>query len=456
MDNAEGDGAPSDSGGKRPRKGADKRKSPPVDFGKLGEMFERYTLIYGTTEVWDAAEKSMVTLQAFRAAYSGGLAKQWIESPMRKTLPRSAVVFDPGREPDGLHINLFRGWGVSPAPGKCDALLGLLRALCGTDEVFEYVANWIAYPLQYPGFKLRTALVFHGQQGVGKNLLWEAVGMIYGEHFSVIGQQQIESKFNGWASGRLLVIADEILTRAELGTTKGTIKAMITSPTIQVEEKQLALRKEENRMNIVFFSNEAEPVKVEDGDRRFLVVWCDDKRPREFYDAVADERDKGGVAALHQWLLKRDLTGFNPYGAPPMTEAKANLIEVGRTSPMGFAEAWRKEQIPGLPLVPARTTDLHQAYMRWCNLIGDRFPWNITRFVGEIRRAVPIARKRVQVGLNTTQAQMAMPDGLAGWEAARGDAGEAKFYGDYAEQFAEALRVFKRSDLNGQETNHAV
>lgn len=454
----------SPKGGKSAKGDGKKPREPkPIDFGRMSAMFDRYTLIYGTNDVWDALEQDMIPVSAFRLAYSGGYAKFFLESHSRKMLPRSAVVFDPARKPDGLHINLFRGFGLTPAPGECKALLGLLRSLCGTDEVFEYVCNWIAYPLQHPGFKLRTALVFHGVQGVGKNLFWESLGLIYGDHFSVIGQQQVEAKFNEWASRKLLVIADEVLTRSELATTRGTIKALITGETIQIEPKHTAVRKEANRMNIVFFSNEAQPVPVEDGDRRFLVVRCDKKLTREEYDAVANERDNGGVRALYDWFLKRDLTGFNPFGAPPETQAKADMVELGRSSPMQFAKHWLAEAIPGLPLVPARTTDLHQAYLRWCTLVADRFPWPLERFNGEIRRAsVAVDRMRVRIGLNTAQAKIALPDGLEVWETARKapsdgtkPQSEADFYGDYAKAFADALVKFKRSDLNGVEARHA-
>lgn len=422
-----------------------------VDFD---EMFKRYTLIYGTKDIYDELERDLIPSTAFNLAYSGGAAKMWSESARRKTLPRSAVVFDPARPPDGLHINLFKGWGELPQPGKCDALLGLLRALCGTDEVFEYVANWIAYPLQHPGFKLRTALVFHGKQGVGKNLFWEALGKIYGEHFSVIGQAQVEAKYNDWASGRMLVVADEVLTRSELSTTKGTIKSLITGETIQVEAKHVAVRKEANRMNIVFFSNEAQPVAVEDGDRRFLVVWCDDKRTREFYDEVAQERDNGGVAALYDWMLKRDLSAFNPFGAPPITEAKQNLIELGRSSPMAFVQQWMDERLPCLPLAPVRTTDLHSAYMRWCALVNERYPWVLMRFVGEIRRMLDVKRKRIGTGSAARQQAMALPNGAAFWEAARGSETEGVYYEEHANRFADGLAQFKRTDLNGSAVSH--
>ncbi|MEA3278873.1 MAG: hypothetical protein U9Q81_26985, partial [Pseudomonadota bacterium] len=67
-------------------------------------------------------------------------------------------------------VNLFRGWPVVPREGRCERLLELLYYLCGeSDNVFDWVLRWTAYPLQHPGAKMRTAILMHGPEGTGKN-----------------------------------------------------------------------------------------------------------------------------------------------------------------------------------------------------------------------------------------------------------------------------------------------
>ena len=61
-------------------------------------------------------------------------------------------------------------------------MLELLRHLCAesaqtadeVDAVVEWVLRWIALPLQQLGTKMQTALRFHGAQGTGKNLFFDA------------------------------------------------------------------------------------------------------------------------------------------------------------------------------------------------------------------------------------------------------------------------------------------
>ncbi len=71
-------------------------------------------------------------------------------------------------------------------------MLDLLYYLCSGEqnalELANWVIRWLAYPIQNPGAKMRTALIFHGQQGTGKNLFFESIMGIYGEYGRIVGQ----------------------------------------------------------------------------------------------------------------------------------------------------------------------------------------------------------------------------------------------------------------------------
>ena len=49
----------------------------------------------------------------------------------------------------------------------------------------------------------------HGDEGSGKNFLFESVVMIYGKYGTVVGQDELDDKFNDWRSGKLFVVGDE-------------------------------------------------------------------------------------------------------------------------------------------------------------------------------------------------------------------------------------------------------
>src|SRR4029077_20310831 len=114
-----------------------------------------------------------------------------------------------------------------------------------------------------------------------------------------VGQDELEDKFNDWRSRTLFVIADEASSRQELVHNKNRLKALITSPTVQINPKNLPRREEANHMNVVFQSNELTPLALDNTDRRYLVVYTPQARDPEFYKRLAGWRRQGGA---HHWL----------------------------------------------------------------------------------------------------------------------------------------------------------
>src|SRR5205085_4828808 len=161
----------------------------------------------------------------------------------------------------------------------------------------------LAYPLQNLGAKLRTAIVMHGDEGAGKNFLFEAWLEIYGKYGLLVGQDELEDKFNDWRSAKLAVVGDEVSSRQELVHNKNRLKALITSPTVQINPKNLPRREERNHINIVFLSNELQPLALDNSDRRYLVIHTPRAREFEFYRKLKAWRQAGGVQAFYHYLL---------------------------------------------------------------------------------------------------------------------------------------------------------
>lgn len=291
------------------------------------------------------------------------------------------VGFDPAGDDANCKLNTWSGWPTKPANLKsaadgCKHLIGLLYHLCSneknqTEALFDWILNWVAYPIQHPGAKMQTAVVVHGPQGTGKSRFFEAVGRIYGEYSIVLNQGAIEDKFNSdWTSRKLFIIADEIVARQDMYHLKNQLKAFITGDWVRVNPKNLAAYKERNHMNLVFLSNEKQPVILENDDRRHCVIYTPQKLDESYYDLVSEEIENGGIEALHQFLLERDLTGFKPWTKPPMTESKQDLIDLGKDSIEIFIEQWQSGEL-GLPVCPAMGVDFYDAYQKWCKRTGE-------------------------------------------------------------------------------------
>lgn len=343
----------------------------PIDDGTGNVVFDNWTRKLVQT-------KQMVSLLPAGARWDDVKRHPtWVERGAHYV---DQVGFDPAGDDPNIRLNLWTGWMREPVQGECGRQIDLLRYLCsneGGDDLFHWVLKWLAYPLQHPGAKMQTAIVVHGPQGTGKSLFFEGIRKIYDDYGIILNQGAIEDHFNAdWASRKLFVLADEIVARAEMYHLKNQLKGFITGDWIRVNPKNLTAYKERNHMNLVFLSNEKQPVLLEDDDRRHCVLWTPKKLPEHMYEAVSKEMEAGGIAALHYHLAHLDLTGFHPWTKPPMTNAKADLQTLSRGSVERFVNDWQALELciggKSVPLCPALGSDLYGLYDRFCAEQGER------------------------------------------------------------------------------------
>lgn len=361
----------------------ERKKEKTIDWGKLNVLLERFSLIYGTDTVWDADERLIMKLANMAHAHGSDVVKMWKTSEARRTVRQQDVVFDPTGKADSepTMINLYDGIAMQPKQGDVGPMLDLVRYLTSrasehaddNDQVMHWLLCWLAYPLQHPGAKMRTAVIMHGDEGAGKNFLFDSVAAIYGKYGALVGQDELEDKFNDWRSCKLFVVGDEVSSRAELVHNKNRLKALITSATVQINPKGLPRREEANHMNVVFLSNELTPLALDNSDRRYLVIYTPRAKDSTFYATLGQWRDSGGLQAFYHFLLTYPLEDFNPYAPAPVTTAKRDLIDINRKSPELFWMQWSGSELD-LPYWSCSCGQAYRAYLKWCQRTGDRFP----------------------------------------------------------------------------------
>jgi putative DNA primase/helicase len=313
-------------------------------------------------------------------------------------------------------------------------------------ELWDWLLHWLAYPIQNPGAKMATAILMHGPEGTGKNTFFGAIRRIYGRYGTQFSQVEVESNFNGWASGKLFAIGNEVVSRAELYHIQGRLKSMVTEPEWIINEKMLPARAEQNHCNFVFFSNRIDIAKLDRGDRRYCVIWTPPALDDGFYQEVSAEMRAGGVEALHHHLLHMDLGDFGPHAKPPMTSAKEDLVELGMDSTERFFRDWLAGDIPDLPAVACLSDDLYSAYRTWCQREGvGRSAQKQTLLTAVGKR--PGVRKAQERLLRGMEVQKRMVVFVNGNHCGPGDGGSrSAWLGERVEDFAAGLRTF-RGDL---------
>jgi len=387
------------------------------------QLSERFALVYEMTEtVFDGAEHKLVPLSSMRnLCASRQLHRQWMESLDKRIVRVSEVGFDPTEQDQSVRCNLWGGWPTRPQAGDCSKLLELGEYLCRDDakaaELWAWMLKWLAYPIQHPGAKMKTAIVAHGPQGTGKNVFFEAYARIYGEYGSTVDQKAIEDKFNDTFSRKLFLVADEVVARAELYHAKNDLKHLVTGEKIRINPKNVGAYFERNHLNLVFLSNEPQPMVLERDDRRYCIIWTPPKLEETFYHEVLSEIAAGGVEALHDHLLHLDLGDFGPGTLPPITQAKRDLIELSLDSSERFYNQWVAQELP-LPVVCAKSEDLYAAYRHWCGLQGVTKPAQLSTVIGSLSKRPGTHKARARHFVNysrsvSDQSNVFWPTGAA-------------------------------------------
>lgn len=365
-----------------PQGGGKGKGGPPADeprrFGFLG----RYTLIYGTTTVWDAEIREIIKVESLKLAHKG-LTDWWLAHEERQMVPAANVVFDPTGERQAPHyINLFDRLPLEPKAGECDLIVEHLFNLCGKREALaHWLTCWLALPLQRPGTKMRTAVVLHGRtEGTGKSRLMDIMRMIYGRYSRSITQLQLQSEFTGWLSGMLFIVAEEVVNAADRKHHQGLMQNLVTAPVLQINEKNMPVREESNYANLGFLSNQQLPMQLNPSDRRYTVIHVEQEQPESYFKALSEQVEQGGAEAFYHYLLNYDLKGFNAFTRPYKNKDRLHLITLSMAPDQRFFQFWRTELAANLPFCTCTARDLYKAFTAWCKTNGERFIANSTAF----------------------------------------------------------------------------
>lgn len=261
-------------------------------------------------------------------------AKEWLKWPQRAEVAK--VTYAPGkpRVTDRNELNVWRGWGVEAEPGDISLWNQLMDFIFrGDKEARNWFEQWCAYPLQHPGTKLYSCVVVHGvAQGTGKSLIGYTLGSIYGSNFTEVDDEDIHASHNEWAENKQFVLGDEI-TGGDKRAVSERLKRMITRRKIRLNPKYVPSYEVPDCINYYFTSNHPDSFFLEDADRRYFIWEVIGVPLSEAFYKKYDAALKNGelTRALFAYLLQLDTSGFNPNAPAPLTDAKKEMIDAGRS-----------------------------------------------------------------------------------------------------------------------------
>ena len=307
------------------------------------DSFCRYMASYTHREFVDKKGKDGSVTREVKVMYT---APEWMKWQHRLTALR--ISFEPQKLQfhDGCY-NLWPGLAIEPKQGSVALWSELLDRLFKAEDkaTRKWFEQWLAYPLQHPGTKLKTAaLLWSRAEGTGKSTILEVMKSIYDRLYVGMNDSAVDLGYTDWLVNKLFVGVDDCAAKNR-DDHAAKWKNLITANDLIVQQKYVAAYKINLYANFLLTSNEANSLRLSAFDRRYFVYetenWGKSKEDRaawfnEFYAWLA--KPDTPAALLHHFL-NLDMEGFSPDAPAPMTEAK----EAMQSASLGPMDQWVKD-----------------------------------------------------------------------------------------------------------------
>ncbi|EJN26739.1 hypothetical protein PMI35_03734 [Pseudomonas sp. GM78] len=284
----------------------------------------------------------MMLVQAYRDA--GGTGDVTGESLLNKLPIVYAEDFRPGdyrrimEYGSNRLLNLWTGPEIRPsgkAVSRRDAgpFIEFLQRLFPIHEERYYFRDWLAHSVRYPGQRINATVLLRSDQGVGKGFLAEKLlpGLLGKSSIGTVALGDVVGQFNDALVGKTLIVIDEVYKNPE--STVNTLKSIQGNRTITLRRKHIPDTTVDNFLNFIITSNDHFPLPLEQEDRRFWVpAFIKHKESKDetflFLNTILQPwlLEKGGMQIVRDLLETVDLSEFYPWGDPPMTVSKREMI----------------------------------------------------------------------------------------------------------------------------------
>jgi len=212
--------------------------------------------------------------------------------------------------------------------------------LSGSYEQASLLIDWIAHQVQNPGVKIPFCPVIIGFPGSGKGYIRALLRTILGEpNIGVVNPDGIESKYNSWATDKLVVAMEELNIKGNNRVeTLNKLKPLITNEYVMINEYGEKIRKVKNVTNFFGLSNYSDALPLQGNDRRYWIIKSKYETSKELQDVIQEDLRayfdrlyndlEHGTEILLRYFRDHDISEkFKTTKRAPMTHAKRHMIE---------------------------------------------------------------------------------------------------------------------------------
>jgi hypothetical protein len=240
-------------------------------------------------------------------------------------------------------LSYFQGFDLNPLEKIDFAVIDpffqhVHEVIANNDEaVFNYIIDWISTIVQIPDAKTETAIVITGIQGTGKNLFTNVVCDMVSPYCTrnMTNIDSIIGKFNSSIENKKLIILNEFMSAdTNKYLNSDALKSVITDRTIVINTKNVAERIAENVANLIMCSNNMAPIRIDEGDRRYVVTQSSPiyKGNACYFTKLFDlSQTEEFRKNLFTYFMTKKLDHFDSRKIP-MTQAKKDIMDASRSA----------------------------------------------------------------------------------------------------------------------------
>jgi len=328
------------------------------------EWFERFAYIQTDDAYFDMQDRRELSRNTFNALFRHIDCKSVHNSKRRI---EAATSFDELRQAKGakaligvtyaagesvlvardgmVYGNRWRDARPQPVAGDASQWLAHVERMVPEQFEREHLLNALAHKVQFPTHKINHAILMGGNHGSGKDTLFApffwAIGGRAKVNCSMIKNEDLTSQWGYGLECEVMEIAE--LRQAEAKDRRALenhLKPIIAAPPeyLMVNRKGLHPYYALNRVFVIAFSNERVAISIPSEDRRWFVIWAEASKLPEAQAVSLWNwyQHRGGFEAVAHYLHTRDVSAWNPTAPPPMTEAKAIMVEHGMSTAESF------------------------------------------------------------------------------------------------------------------------
>ena len=225
------------------------------------------------------------------------VVEDWIYNPKEFDPENRILTYN-----NKLYLNSYSPNDLEPEQGDTSLLHELLdHYFQGQDQYKDHFLNWWAYQLQYPGEKIRHAIILHSTHfQTGKGSIWLAMKKTFGiQNAKEIDVQQAVDKGKSYLTNSQVVMIDEIQSAGKQDKKielLNNLKRIITEENISSRQLYIDYKVVYSCTNYILLTNHKNALSLPPSEVRYWVYMCEKKRKEtDFYKRYHKWLENGGA-----------------------------------------------------------------------------------------------------------------------------------------------------------------